>query len=110
MADEQKPAEKPEPSIRKKLQLARMAKVRKAKEKPRVRVSPIDDTVRVNIKHPRAGAFRSTGSNEWPDDTFTQRRIKEGSVTLEPSRDRPPPDERPHRASRRDDTPSNNAA
>jgi hypothetical protein len=89
MANEQKsetPA-KPEPSIRKKIQMARMAKISKAKKRLRVRVSPRDDEVRASLKHPRAGAFRSTGSLEWPDDTFTRRRIRDGTVKLEPSRD-----------------------
>jgi hypothetical protein len=87
MADEQNGSgtatAKPEPSVRKKIQLARMAKIRKGQEKPRVRVVPRDEEVRANIKHPRAGAFRSSGSMEWPDDTFTQRRVRDGTVTLE---------------------------
>ena len=79
---------KPEPSMRRKAQLDRMAKVKKAKEQPRLRISPRDDEMRKLIKHPRAGAFRSSGSSEWPNDTFTQRRIAEGVVTLEASRDK----------------------
>jgi hypothetical protein len=89
MADEQKSAEatsKPEPSIRKKLQMARMDKVRKGRDVPRVRVVPRDDEMRELLKHPRAGKFRSSGSLEWPNDTFTQRRIRDGSVTLEAPR------------------------
>jgi hypothetical protein len=78
---------KPEYSIRKKKQLARMVMVRKAKEVQRVRVSPRDDATRASLKHPRAGAFRSSGSNEWPLDTFTQRRLKDGSITLDESRE-----------------------
>jgi hypothetical protein len=79
---------KPEPSIRKKRQMERMAKVRKAREVPRVRVIPRDDEVRAVIKHPRAGAFRSSGSMEWPHDTFTRRRVRDGTVKLETSRER----------------------
>jgi hypothetical protein len=74
-------------SIRKTRQLERMARARKSAAVPRVRVVPRDDDVRVMIKHPRAGAFRSTGSVEWPYDTFTKRRVREGVVMLEPSRD-----------------------
>lgn len=59
---------------------------RKALTPRRVRVSPRDDEMRRLMKHPRAGGFRETGSAEWPLDTFTKRRIREGSVTLEESR------------------------
>lgn len=86
MAEEQK---KPEPSVRKKIQLERMAKVAKGRVIGRVRVVPRDDEVRAAIKHPRVGKFRSTGSMEWPDDTFTRRRVRDGTVTLEESRDKP---------------------
>jgi len=50
---------------------------------PGVRVLPSDDDMRRFLKHPRAGGFRSTGSVEWPNDTFTQRRLRDGSVKLE---------------------------
>jgi hypothetical protein len=87
MADEQK---KPEPSVRKKRQLDRMARVRSASAVERVRVLPRNVQVRALIKHPRAGAFRSSGSVEWPHDTFTKRRLRDGTVMLETSRDKPP--------------------
>jgi hypothetical protein len=90
MADEQKTAavesKKPEPSKRKKLQMARVARVKQGKARPRVRVMPRDDTMRDLLKHPRAGKFRSSGSMEWPNDTFTKRRLADGSVTLEAPR------------------------
>jgi hypothetical protein len=47
-----------------------------------VKVEPRDDDVKRVLKHPRAGAFKSTGSTEWPMDQFTQRRINDGSVKL----------------------------
>jgi hypothetical protein len=84
MVDEQS---KPEFSKRKKIQMERMARVNKARAIGRVRVSPRDDEVRAWIKHPRVGAFRSVGSIEWPNDTFTQRRIRDGTVLLEPPRE-----------------------
>ena len=89
MADEQTTdtATEKKYSIRKQRQLDRMAKVAKARQLPRVRVSPRDDEMRVIIKHPRAGAFRSTGDSEWPMDTFTRRRLREGSIKLEASRE-----------------------
>jgi hypothetical protein len=96
MADEQ---QKPEFSKRKKIQMERMARVNKARAIGRVRVSPRDDEVRAWIKHPRVGAFRSVGSIEWPNDTFTQRRIRDGTVTLEPPREAAPSSPTTSRAS-----------
>ena len=78
--------EKPELTPRMKIRLDRLARIAKTKIVPRVRVSPRDDDVRAIIKHPRAGAFRSSGSLEWPNDTFTQRRLRDGTVVLEPPR------------------------
>lgn len=80
---------KPEPSIRMKRRKERQEFARKALTPRRVRVSPRDDEMRRLMKHPRAGGFRETGSAEWPLDTFTKRRIREGSVTLEESRAAP---------------------
>jgi hypothetical protein len=34
------------------------------------------------LKHPTAGGFRAEGDIEWPNDTFTFRRLKEGSIRL----------------------------
>jgi hypothetical protein len=53
-----------------------------------VRVVPADgegftaDDMRRLLKHPSAGGFRSSGDIEWPNDTFTKRRLREGSVKL----------------------------
>jgi hypothetical protein len=47
-----------------------------------VRVEPVSANMRRLLKHPSAGGFRSEGSVEWPSDTFTFRRLKEGSVRL----------------------------
>jgi hypothetical protein len=52
-------------------------------QQPRVRVVPRDDDVRAFIKHPSGSPFPETGSAEWPLDTFTQRRLADGDVTLE---------------------------
>jgi len=48
-----------------------------------MKVIPKDDTIRNLIRHPIAGAFRSEGSSDWPDDTFTARRIADGDITVE---------------------------
>jgi hypothetical protein len=48
-----------------------------------IRVEPRDETIRKYIKHqPRGIAFRPTGSIEWPNDRFTQRRLLDGTVKL----------------------------
>jgi hypothetical protein len=49
---------------------------------PGVRVKPSNEANRVNIRHPSGIAFRATtdDSVEWPNDAFTKRRIRDGSV------------------------------
>jgi hypothetical protein len=47
-----------------------------------IRIDPRDDDMRKVLRHPRGGGFRSTGSIEWPNDQFTQRRLRDGTVTL----------------------------
>jgi hypothetical protein len=49
-----------------------------------VRVKPRDEHIRKLLRHPLRGrGFPSTGSVEWPLDTFTRRRIRDGDVTVE---------------------------
>jgi hypothetical protein len=49
---------------------------------PGIRVLPRDDKVRKYIKHVPTGiGFRETGSVEWPNDRFTQKRLRDGTVT-----------------------------
>jgi hypothetical protein len=48
---------------------------------PRIRVMPRDDEVRRFIAHAPSGLrFPAHGSVEWPHDTFTRRRIADGTV------------------------------
>jgi hypothetical protein len=54
----------------------------KSQRKPGIRVEPRDEEMRVLMKHPRGGGFRSVGSVEWPDDRFTRRRLQEGVIKL----------------------------
>lgn len=49
----------------------------------RVRVTPKDDNIRKFIRHPLGIAFPESGSVEWPLDSFTRRRLRDGSVTRE---------------------------
>jgi hypothetical protein len=88
MADEQKTV--PELSIREKRIADRLARLAEAKGAPGVRVVPRDDVIRASIKHqPTEIGFPETGSVEWPNDAFTQRRIADGDVTLEKSSEEP---------------------
>ena len=58
-------------------------------KRPGIRVEPRDEDMRRLLKHQPSGiSFRSEGSVEWPDDTFTHRRIADGSVKVV---DRPQP-------------------
>jgi hypothetical protein len=96
MADEQTVV--PELSIREKRMADRLARLAKAQGPSGVRVVPRDDEVRASIKHqPSEIGFPETGSVEWPNDAFTQRRIADGSVTIEST----PVSETPPRTSSR---------
>jgi hypothetical protein len=56
-------------------------------KQPRVRVTPKDDTIRGLIKHPSGVKFPAEGSVEWPLDSFTRRRIRDGDVTVEDAKE-----------------------
>jgi hypothetical protein len=61
---------------------ARLDAIAKSREFPRVRVVPANQDMRRILRHPTAGAFRSAGAAEWPMDTYTHRRLEDGSITL----------------------------
>jgi hypothetical protein len=63
-------------------QREKVARIRTLQQRPGLRVEPASDDMRRLLMHPRAGGFRSEGSIEWPDDTFTHRRLRDGSVKL----------------------------
>ena len=48
-----------------------------------MRVWPKNETVRKTLKHPSGAAFRQEGPGDWPDDSFTYRRIVDGDVLKE---------------------------
>lgn len=48
-----------------------------------MKVRAKNDDVKKLIRHPVGGAFRDDGTAEWPDDTYTFRRIQEGDVIAE---------------------------
>lgn len=76
------PAE-PERSERFKIREARLQAIREAKGVNTVRVRPAREEHRQLLKHPSGGGFRSSGSVEWPNNTFTKRRIRDGDVIVE---------------------------
>ena len=47
-------------------------------------VWPKNDQIRKMITHPAGNiSFREEGPIDWPDDSFTHRRIQDGDVTTE---------------------------
>jgi hypothetical protein len=48
-----------------------------------MKVLPKDDNVRKILYHPTGGKFRAEGPADWPDDTFTARRLRDGDITKE---------------------------
>jgi hypothetical protein len=48
-----------------------------------VRVVPANEKYRAVLKHPNGMRLRAEGSTEWPNDRFTQRRLRDGSVKIE---------------------------
>ena len=69
----------------------RAARMHKLKVRPGIRVEPANDDMRRVLAHPRAGHFRSEGSMEWPDDTFTHRRLRDGDVKRVETKDKGKP-------------------
>lgn len=57
-----------------------------------VKVLPKNDEMRKLLKHPSGNiAFRESGSIDWPDDSFTARRVADGDVTIEEDKPAPAP-------------------
>jgi hypothetical protein len=59
-----------------------LAALAEAKQRPRVRVEPVDEAHRHVLRHPNGPAFRAEGSAEWPLDRFTHRRLRDGSIKI----------------------------
>jgi len=64
--------------------MERLQRVREMSGIEHVRVVPRDEKVRRQIGHPLGGKFPARGSKEWPNDQFTQNRITDGTVSIEP--------------------------
>jgi hypothetical protein len=48
-----------------------------------MKVRAKNDDIKKVIRHPIGGAFREDGTAEWPDDSYTLKRIQEGDVISE---------------------------
>jgi hypothetical protein len=82
--------------------LAAIVEERERTRPSRIRVLPKNDELRKTLRHASGIAFPAEGSVEWPNDTFTQRRIRDGDVTVEQvipqsaeQRMAPPKDQKP---------------
>lgn len=74
----------------------RLAKVAEQTKVPRVRVVPATDALRSVLRHPSGNiGFRPEGSIEWPLDSFTKKRIREGAVSIEQQQAQSQPQSRP---------------
>ena len=71
-----------------------------------LRVIPKNDQLRKFLKHgvTRVG-FPKEGSAEWPNDTFTHRRIKDGDVTVEKAAEKKAEHRPKHEAKRKEAEP-----
>jgi hypothetical protein len=45
-----------------------------------IRVELVREELRGYLRHPNGVKFRERGSIEWPNDVFTQRRIRDGDI------------------------------
>ncbi len=48
-----------------------------------MQVWPKNDTMRKLLRHANGTAFREEGPADWPDDSFTARRVADGDITTE---------------------------
>jgi hypothetical protein len=69
---------------RKKERDNKMRAIRDAGKPEMVSVQPAKPEYRKHLKHAVTGVgFGAEGGAEWPDDQFTKRRVRDGSVTVE---------------------------
>lgn len=64
--------------------MERIESARQEYDMAKVRVLPANDEMRKFLRHPGTNmGFHETGSVEWPLDSFTERRLRDGDITLE---------------------------
>jgi len=74
---------------RKEARDARLREIKSGAAVPTVKVVPSKEEYRKYLKHGVTGVgFTEQGSVEWPNDQFTKRRIRDGSVALEQDQDK----------------------
>lgn len=61
---------------------ARYREIAKAMQIQRVRVEPTSDKLRSFLRHPSGARFHATGSSDWPFDSFTHRRLRDGDIRV----------------------------
>jgi hypothetical protein len=82
----EKPADKSPENPRKAIREARAARLRVIEGPPRtVKVYAANEALRGSLRHANGTRFRSSldQAAEWPNDSFTARRIADGSVLLD---------------------------
>jgi hypothetical protein len=47
-----------------------------------MQVVPKNDEMRKLLKHPSGVGFREKGPANWPNDSFTARRVRDGDITI----------------------------
>lgn len=77
-------------SLRGKAARERLDKIKNARPPAGIRVVPASDELRKVLRHPRGARFPSDGSAEWPNDTFTKRRLAEGAIKVESEKKQQP--------------------
>jgi hypothetical protein len=83
----------------------------RALRRPGLRVVPAEnhprltaEQIRKHIKHAPTGVrFRDSGSIEWPNDRFTQRRLREGVIRLADDNNKSGEERREERRDQRQD-------
>jgi len=49
---------------------------------PTIKVRAKNETIAKWIKHPNRAGFTKEGIGFWPNDTFTQKRLRDGDISL----------------------------
>ena len=62
----------------------RLEMLKRESEVEHVKVLPGSDSMQRRLEHPTGIGLRAKGASDWPLDTFTKRRLKEGAIILAP--------------------------
>jgi hypothetical protein len=64
--------------------LARLEMLKRESAPERIKVLPGSDSMQRRLAHPTGIGLRARGASDWPLDTFTKRRLKEGAIIRAP--------------------------